>query len=101
MTEALWRKSDPITSRLAALSIAPESISDCKGRILELLQKPMTDEQLVEAYDQPVWREIPSQSPSGIRSRRASLAEAGLVVQRGFSKTRSGRQAIVWGLADV
>lgn len=101
MSEAKWRLSDPITSKLAALSIAPESISDCKRRILELLQKPMTDEELVEAYAQPAWREIAPQSPSGIRSRRAALTEAGLIVEAGRGKTRSGRQAIVWRLADV
>lgn len=98
---AHWRLSDPMTSKLAAMSIAPESITDCKRIILEYLQTPHTDEQLVERWGIPMSRMVAHQSPSSIRSRRAELTDLGLVQAVGYGKTRSGRKAILWQVADV
>jgi hypothetical protein len=98
---ARWRMNSRLTSMLAALSISEESINDCKRHILEFLETPMTDEQLVEVYSASVFRTAAPQSPSGIRSRRAALTELGLVKEVGYGKTRSGRKAIIWQVADV
>lgn len=95
-----WRKSNPETSKEAALSIKPERLSRAKQSILSLLYVPMTDEALLEAYNTYAsavgadWI-----SPSGLRSRRSELVAAGLVEDTGERmRLKSGRNAIVWGL---
>lgn len=99
---ASWRLSDPVTSLLAAKSVSEETISIAKKRILEMLRaKPQTDEELFNRYSEFVHSFGDSlMSPSGLRSRRSELERAGLVRAVGFSKTRSGRKCIVWGLAE-
>jgi hypothetical protein len=67
-------------------------------RIVALYRRfgAMTDEELCAMFDAgPVWA-----SPSSIRSRRAELVAAGVVVNTGRRRrTSSGRQAIVWNVA--
>ena len=92
------RVTDPQTSHDAAQSISANSMTSMKRNILNLLKSAMTDEQLVTVYNS--WADFtgePFGSPSGIRSRRSELVNAGLVADTGERvKMRSGRFAIVW-----
>lgn len=91
---AFARKSDPITSHLAAESV--HKISETQRAILQLLRKgPMTDEALIRLYR--AQRNFPLASDSGIRSRRADLVKLGLVEDSGLTnKTQFGRLAVLW-----
>jgi hypothetical protein len=99
---ALARTSDPITSHWAAKSV--RNATQIQKVILQLLVKPMTDVELVAAFEN-YWRNsyLPvglRSSESGIRTRRAELVRAGLVQDSGDKVTlASGRKAIVWSLA--
>lgn len=92
------RVDDPVTSHEAAASVT--HITATKEVILLLLKKPATDVELVDRYKNaheldPV--SVPRASESGIRSRRAELANAGLVVETGqFGRTPAGRKATIW-----
>lgn len=77
-TVAHARASHPDTSHEAAASVT--SITDRQKAVLLVLRLhgPMCDAKLVKIYermmrDQP--QQFPLQSPSGIRSRRAELAD--------------------------
>ena len=89
------RLTDPITSVEAADSV--KYLSETKKAIIDLLKMSSTDEELVNRY-QTLARlgRIPNASPSGIRSRRHELAIAGLVKAVGYTKSMTGRRAIVW-----
>lgn len=91
------RKTDPVTSHLAAESVKYSTPTQLI--ILSLLEIPQTDEELVKNYnnlrkDNPTI--VPRASASGIRSRRAELFQADKVVPVGYAATESGRRAIVW-----
>lgn len=96
--EARARSTDPETSHAAARSV--KDLRSSQADVLVVLRRmvPMTDEELVETY-QDLARSgfVRSQSPSGIRTRRSELVELGLVEDSGQRETlRSGRRAIVW-----
>lgn len=92
------RLTDPITSVEAADSVA--NLTATKKAILDLLKVPCTDESLVARYESLARTyTVPMASPSGIRSRRHELAVAGYLTAVDYSKSASGRRAIVWGLA--
>jgi hypothetical protein len=87
------RTTDPWTSHEAKKSVklSPEKISG----ILSLLKQPMTDEQMVEAYQ--AMEGLPWASPSGLRTLRANLYRNGMVENTGeVANTRSGRKSIIW-----
>jgi len=69
-----------------------------KRNVLNLLKNPMTDEELVNLYNN--WAFTLGEkfgSPSGIRTTRSNLVKAGLVMDTGERvKLISGRKAIVW-----
>lgn len=92
------RHTDPITSHEAAETVL--HLSATKQAILDLLKFPSTDEDLVNRY-QSLARmgQVPSASPSGIRSRRHELEVQGRVRALDYSKSSTGRKAIVWGRA--
>ena len=97
-TKAKARKSDPVTSHEAAASVG--NITDTQKVILHLLNKPMTDVELVETFYKSVNRNNLWASESGIRSRRSELAQQGKVIDTGLrEKLPSGRNAIVWRAA--
>ena len=96
-----WRPSDPETSMQAALSISQSDLTETKKNILALLRtQPMTDEQLLDEYTS--WANamgLKLVSPSGLRSRRSELVEAGLVMDSSKRlPAKSGRAMIVWCL---
>lgn len=89
------RRTDPETSQAAAVR-SEESVSLAQQEVLKLfaLHGPMTDEELVNAAG----RNGTKQRDSGLRTRRAELSRARLLVPYGHKQTTSGRQAIVRGL---
>jgi hypothetical protein len=91
------RTTDPETSHEAARSVS--NITPLKHEILQRLMTPMTDTDLYQLLT------ISSRlivTESGVRSRRAELVQAGLVVDTGQRvKLATGRNAIVWGTQIV
>ena len=92
------RLFDRKTSHEAAESVI--HLSETKKSILAVLKtKPMTDEELVKAYQDLAHRgKFVYASDSGIRSRRSELVSAGLIKEVGFDKTRSGRRTTIWSV---
>lgn len=91
---ALARTTDPETSHQAAESVT--DLRDKQRHVLAALAAlgPSTDHQLVEDY---AMLDLAPQSPSGIRTRRRELTDAGLVRDTGERRQlASGRNAIVW-----
>lgn len=96
------RRTDPATSHDAARSIKAAALRASQEAVLKFLRRhgPATDVELVEGY--PEWARAlhPPQSPSGLRTRRHELVEAGAVVDTGDrAELPSGRKAIVWAAA--
>lgn len=103
--QAHTRRGDPVTSHEAAASIESEAIRASQQAVLECFAHfgPMYDEELVQKYG---WtylsRGWPSQSPSGLRSRRSELVKRhGKLRDSGMKVFPPGktRRAIVWELA--
>ena len=95
------RITDPQTSHEAAQSLKAERLSETKRAILRILKyKDLTDDQIYQMFNQGVehgyWNPA---SVSGVRSRRAELVKDGLLIRKGQSKTRFGRNCIIWGRA--
>ena len=83
---------------MAAASVGDIRLS--QAAVLRVLQQlgESTDEELVFAYPayQRTWG-LPTQSSSGIRTRRAELVRAGLVEHTGGRRPIStGRLARIW-----
>jgi hypothetical protein len=90
------RKTDPTTSHEAAAKV--DNLTATKQAILKALNHPRTDVDLISAY-QSLYG-APAASESGIRTRRAELVAAGLVLDSGLrAKLPSGRRAIIWAKA--
>lgn len=72
------------------------------GRYAEL--GPLTDDELVRAYDaaRADMPDIPAASPQGLRSRRAELTRRGIVRATTIpGLSNYGRAATVWALASA
>lgn len=97
------RRMDPSTSHAAAASVRKLTEKQIALLAVFRLYYPMTDEELVERYEalqRVTGSELPKQSRSGMRTRRAELVRRGNIVNTGRKATMStGRKAIVWGLA--
>jgi hypothetical protein len=93
------RRTDPSTSHQAAASVN-HKLRESHQHVLLVMRDhgDMTDEELVEFYGYAVNRGVvPSQSQSGIRTRRRELTDMGRVMDTGRKrKLKSGRNAIVW-----
>lgn len=88
------RPGDPETSHAAAESLDRGYVRASQQSVLLFLRicGPMTDAQLVRDYSG-----TPAQSPSGLRTRRSELTQAGLVRDSGRRvRLPSGRYAIEW-----
>lgn len=97
-SERLARRSDPATSHEAAEAIVA-STSTIRARVLEIIRsKPegLTHDGVFEAYV-ALYGGV---RESTIRTRVSELVDGRLARDTGQrQRTRSGRQAIVWGLA--
>jgi hypothetical protein len=62
--------------------------------IIRVLTRPMTDEDLYDAYHFEMF--APKQTAQGIRSRRAELVRKGLVKETGAVLSRYGRKTRLW-----
>lgn len=95
------RRTDPGTSHEAAASLTPKALTASQVAVLCLLAykaRPMADEEWMAHYTaRDVPFEVPAQSPSGLRSRRAALVERGFVVAIGDTTIRN-RRCITWGI---
>jgi hypothetical protein len=95
------RTTDPHTSHEAEISVV--RVTQVQSAILQILSTmKMHDEQLLRFYEAAMDVDaVPFASQSGVRSRRAELVDLGLVEDSGERvKTRSGRQSIVWQVAQ-
>ena len=96
------RTGDPYTSHLAAASV--KEISAAQARLLALYGQfgDLTDTELARHYQLFVDEHtFPPISPSGLRSRRHELVEAGRIYDTGIrARTPSGRACIAWGLTE-
>ena len=100
MNGPIARLTDPETSHAAAASVNIATLPHVKQAILTLYAVcgPMTDDELREVWDQRMLS-TPI-SPSGLRTRRRELADAGVVRDSGQRRTLpTGRSAIVWEAA--
>lgn len=79
------------TSHAAARSLDARTLNAMQRRVLEFLRQAgdagATDEEIQIGL---------AMNPSSQRPRRGELVDAGLVVEAGTRKTRSGRLATVW-----
>lgn len=104
-TVAHARIDDPATSYVAAASVGP--LRPAQRYVLRLLKEHpegMSDEQMVEAYQESRrgHPEVPSQTASGLRSRRKELADVGFVRETGeIRRTAANRPTRVWVASDT
>lgn len=99
MTRARARADDPWTSWAAARGIT--DVRPRQAAILHCFEAwgAMTDERLVYRYTASPMA-YPPQTPASIRSRRAELQAAGLVVETGeVGRTATGGKCLVRDLA--
>lgn len=94
------RQTDPRTSHEAGDSV--DGLTEKRSDVLCALKRfgPVTQEELVVAYyENGLLHGWCHQSVSGLRTRCSELVRMGLVVDTGITrKTRSGRNAVVWGV---
>ena len=91
------RRGDPETSFAAAEAASP-ALRASLAAVLTCFTRPMTDEQMIAAYQGGDFR--PLQSVSGLRSRRAELVRQGrLKWTGGWLATRAGNKSRVWEVA--
>lgn len=93
-TKAKVRHRDPATSLQAALSQTPDKTRMLYTTIYAILERSArTDEELLDIFQQAG----KAVTPSGVRSRRAELTEAGWVRDSGERRdTKAGHPSIVW-----
>jgi len=95
------RKTDPSTSHEAADSVYRPS-QTAIAVFFALYGKQLTDEELFHQFEGHAHEELhPYASPQSVRSRRAELADAGIIVWSGeYGTTRFGRKCRVWKVVD-
>ena len=90
---AVARRTDPETSHAAAASVSGIRESQRAVHAALVARGPSTDEDLLDYLREcgETW------TPSGARTRRAELANLGLVEDSGDRRRlRTGRMSIVW-----
>jgi len=86
----------PWTSHAAERSVINKPAK--QEGILKVLKKPMTDEQMTNAYRR--LKGVPWASDSGLRTLRARLVRQGLIENTGIVEANiTGRKSIVWRAA--
>lgn len=99
VNKARARNTDPETSHEAAESITSDKIRESQAVVLGLLRRfgPMTDTEIWTAYEASRNPAAPTQSPSGLRTRRCELIKLMMVYDTGKRRVlASGRNSIVW-----
>lgn len=93
------RKSDPVTSFLAAESV--NGVTELQSRILALFAEhgAMTDEEMIQKYQAQYGPWWPA-TDSSLRTRRSDLHHKDLLVEQGTKLNSRGRKSISWNLAD-
>ncbi len=96
--KAKVRRNDPGTSFQAAIGQSPKATSRLYGAIYAILTaQPMTDDRLLFYMG----RSSVPHTPSGVRSRRNELVEAGWVRDSGKkAPSDAGQPSIVWEAVD-
>lgn len=93
------RRTDPSTSWEAGRRLSPESTRELYNDIIFVMWNNvkldgLTDEELIFVLTEQMFKKY---TPSGIRSRRSELVEAGWLRDSGQRRnTKAGRPAIVW-----
>lgn len=98
LLEAKTRANAAKTSKRAAASV--QRMTRKRQDVMATFRRfgALTDEQLVSVYGQ--MDDVADQSESGLRTRRSELVKMGLLCDTGQTRRiRSGRMAVVWGLA--
>ena len=98
LLEAKTRANAAKTSQKAAASV--QRMTRKRQDVMATFRRfgALTDEQLVSVYSS--MDDVTDQSDSGLRTRRNELVRMGLLADTGQTRPiRSGRQAILWGLA--
>jgi hypothetical protein len=98
LMEAKTRNNDGPTSQKAARSV--RNMTQKRQDVMATFRRfgTLTDEQLVTVY--ATMDNVTDQSESGLRTRRNELVKMGLLVDTGNTRRiRSGRQAVLWGMA--
>lgn len=98
LLEAKTRANAAKTSQKAAASV--QRMTRKRQDVMATFRRfgALTDEQLVSVYAS--MDDVTDQSESGLRTRRSELVRMGLLTDTGQTRPiRSGRQAILWGLA--
>jgi len=92
------RTTDPDTSYAAAARVT--DATEVQQRVLALLgMRPMTDEEILAAYERRYGRPDSRQAAESPRKRRSDLVRLGLVVDSGERRLlTSGRMGVVWRL---
>lgn len=92
------RNTDPTTSEAAAASQTEDNIRAVHYAVLDLLDTPMTDEELCDLYASRLSiGDVPPHTDSGVRHRRGELVTRGLIIETEEKRAnRSGRMARVW-----
>ena len=85
------RNTDPDTSREAASSVTPDTISESQLSVYTKLKLmgPMSDEMLVTIIG-------PKFTTSRIRTARSELVTKGFVEMDGYGVTATGRKCRTW-----
>lgn len=100
------RSTDPDTSHAAAAGVG--ELTENQRAVMTIMQmgtvydKTLLDEELVELYAE--WQKqllLPRQSESGIRSRRAELANIGLLEQGDKRKMSTGSTGRTWKIKET
>jgi hypothetical protein len=91
------RKTDPITSYIAAASTSEEHLTRIESYVYAIFRngQELTDEELVRIMENNGY----PGTPSGIRTSRSNLANKGKLVIMGIGKTKFGRPARIWAVA--
>jgi hypothetical protein len=100
VTHASARGTDPPTSREAAHSLDPRSLSRGQRIVLNVFQlarRPLMDHELIAEVRRNFGNVM---SDSGVRSRRRELQRKGAIAVIGYGTSRSGRACqkfALWG----
>jgi hypothetical protein len=92
------RKTDPITSYLAAASTTEEALTRIQSYVYAIFKnglQELTDEDLVGIMESNGY----PGTPQAIRTARNELARRGKLEVVGFGKTKTGRKARIWAVA--